>query len=154
MPHRWLRLIWLTVYIGQEVAFTVYRALYLMQCDTVSRACHLGGALTGLFLGLALLRNLVERRWEVAIQYTALGIYALVFAGFVAVAVLQPPTRPIKCIKGFDQMKTLHKHICTITLSVVTEKFFQLSHHGELSTCFTVPSRILIVDYALDRAQR
>ena len=93
MPFRWVRLIWVAVYIGQDVAFTVYRNFYLKQCDNVSWSAHFGGLLTGMFLGLFVLRNLVVHKWEQYLQYAALAVYIFIFGAFVSVAIFQSPDR-------------------------------------------------------------
>lgn len=82
-PWKWVRLVFLILFIGADVASGIYRHVKSHGTNT-SMGAHLGGAITGLTVGLFVLTNFNVKPWERICKYVGLGLFiaAAIFAIF------------------------------------------------------------------------
>jgi len=56
---------------------------YSAKQNRTSYAAHIAGAIAGLLVGIAVLRNLRVSRWETILGYFAILVYILLVAGII-----------------------------------------------------------------------
>lgn len=59
----------------------------------VSYSAHIGGGLTGLLLGLVLLRNVEVLQWERIVQIVSLVIYGIIFVACMVTVIVVAPEK-------------------------------------------------------------
>ncbi|GMT17273.1 hypothetical protein PFISCL1PPCAC_8570, partial [Pristionchus fissidentatus] len=102
MPFRWVRLGIVGVYMSFDIGSTVYRRIYVGECDQISHAAHIGGAITGFCFGIVILHNMVKHRWEQVVRIICIVGYIVFFIAMVVFTIVQSPTAspiwdPKKC---------------------------------------------------------
>jgi len=82
-PWKWVRLGFLVMFIGGDLGAGIYRAIKSHGTNT-SIGAHLGGAIVGLTLGLAILHNFQVKKWEGVCKWIGVAIFivAALFAIF------------------------------------------------------------------------
>lgn len=93
MKARWIRLAVIVIYVGVDVGFAVYRRFF-GQCELISYAAHVGGALTGLLLGFVLLKNINPLKWEKVLWWVGLCCFVCIFIACVLLNILWPADKP------------------------------------------------------------
>ncbi|GMT17267.1 hypothetical protein PFISCL1PPCAC_8564, partial [Pristionchus fissidentatus] len=92
MPFRWVRLGIVGVFLCYDIGSTVYRRVIAEECDTISHAAHIGGAITGFCFGIIILHNLVKHKWEEIIRWICIVGYIIFFCAMVIFTIVQEPT--------------------------------------------------------------
>lgn len=80
MEYPWARLCTFVVLTGSDVGLVVYQRLVQGKQTKVGYMAHLGGAVAGLLVGINVLRNLKQRRWEKVVWWLSLTLYLLLMA--------------------------------------------------------------------------
>lgn len=93
MKARWIRLLVIALYIGVDVGFAVYRRFF-GECELISYAAHVGGALAGLLLGFVLLKNINPLKWEKILWWVGLVLFICIVIGGVLLNVFWPAGQP------------------------------------------------------------
>lgn len=114
MLYNKIRIATLSVYLILDVSLAVYHRFLKVSSDPgetpVSHGAHLGGAITGVLLGLAILQNLKKRFYEGILWKVALGVYCVL----VVVAILFNIFYP-----GFPKQNFLkYRQSCTLNTNV------------------------------------
>lgn len=89
MPFRWVRLLTILVLMATDVGVFIW--MHISEEDTkISYVAHLAGAVAGLLLGMVTLRNLKEYKWEQALKWTGLVIFAGCLIAAIVIQVAFP----------------------------------------------------------------
>ncbi len=91
MQFRWVWLIGLVGLIGFDFGHAIYRRFGMGVCSNVSFLAHVGGAFTGLLLGVVMLRNLEKLVWERVLRWVCLALYVIMAVAFILLLVFQEP---------------------------------------------------------------
>lgn len=91
------RLLFIFVLVGVDVGTAIYYR-YIEGVDTkVGYAAHFAGAIAGLLVGVNVLRNLQEEKWEKVVWWISFTVYVASIAALIAINFLWtehfPPAR-------------------------------------------------------------
>uniref|UniRef100_A0A0N5AXS1 Rhomboid protease n=1 Tax=Syphacia muris TaxID=451379 RepID=A0A0N5AXS1_9BILA len=96
MPFRIVRLSAIILFIVYDLGGTLYRRLFVSACDRVSYSAHIGGAVTGLLMGIVLLYNLKVVKWERILMLVCTCIYSAIFLYVTAMCIfIEPFSKPL-----------------------------------------------------------
>ncbi|XP_018012178.1 rhomboid-related protein 2 [Hyalella azteca] len=84
MPFNWVRLLVLLVLMITDVTVFFYNAYYGVD-NKVSYSAHLAGFVSGLLVGMMVLRNLRKLLWEIILKWVGFVIYIGLFTAAVIV---------------------------------------------------------------------
>ncbi|KAE9555211.1 hypothetical protein FO519_001561 [Halicephalobus sp. NKZ332] len=90
MPFRWIRVGIFGVFITADFGYAAYERFIAKADIKIAVTAHIGGAVTGALLGIVLLRNLENHKWEDYVWYAALLAYVL-FNLVLIVLIIAPP---------------------------------------------------------------
>ncbi len=98
MEFPWFRIFCFVVLTGSDVGVAIYQRLILEEKNKVGYMAHLGGAVAGLLVGINVLRNLRQRRWEKVVWWFSLTLYLVLMIAAIVWNVLSidprfPPAR-------------------------------------------------------------
>jgi rhomboid-related protein 1/2/3 len=83
MDFGWIRVLGFSVLFGTDVGVAIYYRYNGVDTKT-GYAAHLAGGLAGFLLGIVVLRNLKERKWEWIVWWMSLVLFV---AGVLAMVV-------------------------------------------------------------------
>ena len=89
MPFRWVRIFAFSSFIVVDFGYAAYERFFAQADIKIAITAHIGGAITGMLLGIVLLRNLRYHKWETYVWYAALVAY--VFLNLVLVVMILAP---------------------------------------------------------------
>lgn len=78
-----VRLTVLVLFAGLDTANAVYRRFFVEGGGKIGISAHMGGLVAGLFLGIAVMKNIREKPWERTVGWVTLALFLV----FVAIAV-------------------------------------------------------------------
>ncbi|KAL3120654.1 hypothetical protein niasHT_007946 [Heterodera trifolii] len=109
MQFNWVRASILSTLVTADVVIAVYQRYFSDMSNRVSYVSHIGGFVTGLLLGIVLLRNFRKLEWEKYAWWCALIIFALFVAVCLMIIVFREISSPDPQICRFHKMVMKYK---------------------------------------------
>merc|ERR1711935_192984 len=83
------RLSLIVCWVVLDIGLLIHRNI-TQKSSSTSWQAHCGGALSGVFLGVAFLYNIDQKSWEQTIKWIGLALYCLLFASLIVVWAVLP----------------------------------------------------------------
>ncbi|XP_068249397.1 rhomboid-related protein 2-like [Palaemon carinicauda] len=90
MEYRWLQLVIILLFSGGDLSFAIYDTYFSPNPSNTGHMAHLGGAVAGILVGIYILRNLEQKRWEKYCWWVALVVFLILVGTGVVLNIALP----------------------------------------------------------------
>lgn len=90
MEYRWVQLVIIVVLSGSDLSFAIYDTYFSPNPSNTGHMAHLGGAVAGILVGIYILRNLEQKRWEKYCWWVALVVFLILVGTGVVLNIALP----------------------------------------------------------------